>query len=134
MTGDLYREAGTAQLVAEVRALRIEGAPAHVDIVVNNWGRPEGSDWESSDSTSWHGSYDVNVVSTARVTQAFLPEMRDARWGPRGLRVDGRGHPPRATASPESTRPRAGALPSVTVGLAKHLLGNGRHRELVSPG
>ena len=52
-----------------------------VDIVINNYGVADGTDWDSSDTESWHGSYDTNVVSAVRVTQAFLPDMRAARWG-----------------------------------------------------
>src|SRR5215471_8107892 len=74
--GDLRTEAGTGMLVDDVRR-----AVARVDIVVNNYGIAEGSDWDSSDTASWHGSYDLNVVSAVRVTQAFLPGMRGAGWG-----------------------------------------------------
>jgi NAD(P)-dependent dehydrogenase (short-subunit alcohol dehydrogenase family) len=127
VTGNLYTEAGTAQLVAEVQAV----AP-HVDIVINNWGRPEGSDWETSDTTSWHGSYDVNVVSAVRVTQAFLPAMRDAGWG-RVVFVSTVGATRPGDRIPEYYAAK-GALPSVTVGLAKHLAGSGVTVNCVSPG
>src|SRR5437764_15229328 len=76
VVGDLRTEDGTAALVADVRR-----AVERVDIVVNNYGVPEGSDWDASDTSSWHESYDANVVSAIRVTQAFLPDMRAARWG-----------------------------------------------------
>ncbi|MFN8025358.1 MAG: SDR family NAD(P)-dependent oxidoreductase [Acidimicrobiia bacterium] len=127
VTGDLRTEAGTAQLVAEVGAL---GLP--VDIVVNNWGRPEGSDWESSDTASWHGSYDVNVVSAVRLTQAFLPAMREAGWG-RVLFVSTVGATRPGDRIPEYYAAK-GALPSVAVGLAKHLAGTGITVNCVSPG
>ncbi len=132
VTGDLYTEAGTAQLVAEVQALRVDGAAPHVDIVVNNWGRPEGSDWEASDTASWHGSYDVNVVSAVRVTQAFLPAMRDSGWG-RVVFVSTVGATRPGDRIPEYYAAK-GALPSVAVGLAKHLAGSGVTVNCVSPG
>ena len=89
MVGDIRTEAGTTALVADVRR-----TVDRVDIVINNYGVPEGSDWESSDTASWHGSYDVNVVTAVRVTQAFLPDMRAAGWGRVVFVVDGRRHPP----------------------------------------
>jgi len=127
VTGDLYTEDGTAQLVAEVRA-----AAPRVDIVVNNWGRPEGSDWDASDTASWHGSYDVNVVSAVRVAQAFVPAMRDAGWG-RVVFVSTVGATRPGDRIPEYYAAK-GALPSVTVGLAKHLAGSGVTVNCVSPG
>jgi len=132
VTGDLYTEEGTAQLVAEVAALRVDGAAPRVDIVVNNWGRPEGSDWDSSDTASWHGSYDVNVVSAVRVTQAFVPAMREAGWG-RVVFVSTVGATRPGDRIPEYYAAK-GALPSVTVGLAKHLAGSGVTVNCVSPG
>jgi len=132
VAGDLYTEAGTAQLVAEVGALQVDGAAGRVDIVVNNWGRPEGSDWESSDTASWHGSYDVNVVSAVRVTQAFLPAMRDAGWG-RVVFVSTVGATRPGDRIPEYYAAK-GALPAVAVGLAKHLAGSGVTVNCVSPG
>ena len=127
VVGDLRTEAGTAALVAAVR-----DAAVRVDIVVNNWGLPEGSDWESSDTASWHGSYDVNVVSGVRVTQAFIPEMRAAGWG-RVVFVSTVGATRPGDRIPEYYAAK-GALPSVAVGLAKHLSGTGITVNCVSPG
>ena len=77
MVGDVRTEEGTAALVDDVR-----GQVGRVDVVVNNFGNTDhASAWDAADTTSWHGSYDVNVVSAFRVTQAFLPDMRDAGWG-----------------------------------------------------
>src|SRR5215471_3522647 len=53
VTGNLRTEAGTEALIAAVRS-----AVSHVDIVVNNWGLAEGSDWDSSDTLAWHDAYD----------------------------------------------------------------------------
>jgi 3-oxoacyl-[acyl-carrier protein] reductase len=142
VTGDLRTEAGTAQLVAEVADTRVadtrgadtpgDRAAPHVDILVNNWGLPEGSDWESSDTASWHGSYDVNVVSAVRVAQAFLPGMRAAGWG-RVVFVSTVGATRPGDRIPEYYAAK-GALPSVAVGLAKHLSGTGVTVNCVSPG
>jgi 3-oxoacyl-[acyl-carrier protein] reductase len=128
VVGDLRSEDGTATMVDAVRA-QVD----RVDVVVNNYGNTDhASDWEAADSASWHGTYDVNVVSAFRVTQAFLPDMRDAGWG----RVV-------VMATVGATRPgdripeyytAKGALPSMAVGLAKHLAGTGITVNCVSPG
>src|SRR5262249_26222213 len=114
VVGDIRTESGTAALVGAVRA-----AVDSVDIVVNNYGVPEGSDWTSSDTESWHESYDANVVSAVRVTQAFLPDMRAAQWG-RVVFVATVGATRPGDRIPEYYAAK-GALPSIAVSLAKHL-------------
>ena len=90
VVGDIRTEAGTAAMVADVHAARVGGRD-HVDIVVNNYGNTDHtSDWDAADTATWHGSYDVNVVSAFRVTQAFVPDMRAAGWGARGRHGDDR--------------------------------------------
>jgi len=100
VVGDLRTEHGTAALVADVR-----NAVDRVDILINNYGVAEGSDWESSDTETWHGSYDTNVVSAVRITQAFLPtcgRLAGAGWcsSPPSVPRD------RAIAFPSTTQPR----------------------------
>jgi 3-oxoacyl-[acyl-carrier protein] reductase len=127
VVGDLRTERGTADLIADVRAV-----VDRVDIVVNNYGVPDGSDWELSDSASWHGSYDTNVVSAVRVTQAFLPAMRSAGWG-RVVFVATVGVTRPGDRIPEYYAAK-GALPSIAVSLAKHVAGTGITVNCVSPG
>jgi 3-oxoacyl-[acyl-carrier protein] reductase len=127
VVGDLRTEEGTGTLVAAVR-----DAVDAVDIVINNYGIAEGSDWESSDTASWHASYDTNVVTAVRVTQAFLPDMRDNRWG-RVVFVSTVGATRPGDQIPEYYVAK-GALPSMTVSLAKHLAGSGITVNCVSPG
>jgi NAD(P)-dependent dehydrogenase (short-subunit alcohol dehydrogenase family) len=127
VVGDLRTEGGTAGLVDDVRAVA-----DRVDIVVNNYGIAEGSDWDSSDTDSWHGSYDTNVVTAVRATQAFLPDMRAAGWG-RVVFVSTVGATRPGDQIPEYYTAK-GALPSMTVSLAKHLAGTGITVNCVSPG
>jgi NAD(P)-dependent dehydrogenase (short-subunit alcohol dehydrogenase family) len=127
VVGDILTEHGTAALVAAVR-----DAVDRVDIVVNNYGVAEGSDWEASDTESWHRSYDANVVSAVRVTQAFLPDMRRTRWG-RIVFVSTIGATRPGDRIPEYYSAKA-ALPSMAVTLAKHLNGSGITVNCVSPG
>jgi 3-oxoacyl-[acyl-carrier protein] reductase len=127
VAGNIGTEAGTTDLIAQVR-----DAVGRVDIVVNNWGLPEGSTWDASDTASWHGSYETNVVSAVRVTQSFLPGMREAGWG-RVLFVSTVGATRPGDRIPEYYAAK-GALPSIAVSLAKHLGGTGITVNCVSPG
>ena len=76
VVGDIRNDEGTRQLRAEVDRVSIR-----VDIVVNNYGVAEGSEWPESDASSWHSSYDTNVVSAIRVTNEFVDGMRSNGWG-----------------------------------------------------
>jgi 3-oxoacyl-[acyl-carrier protein] reductase len=127
VVGDLRSEDGTAALVADVRA-----TVDRVDIVVNNYGIADGTSWDSSDTTSWHGSYDTNVVSAVRVTQAFLPDMREAGWG-RVVFISTVGATRPGDRIPEYYAAKS-ALPAIAVSLAKHLSGTGITVNCVSPG
>ena len=127
VTGDIRTEDGTAALVSEVRE-----TVGRVDIVVNNFGVADGRDWTTSDTESWHASYDTNVVTAVRVTQAFLPDMRAARWG-RVVFVSTVGATRPGDRIPEYYAAK-GALPSMAVSLAKHLAGTGITVNCVSPG
>jgi 3-oxoacyl-[acyl-carrier protein] reductase len=127
VVGDLRTEAGTDALVAAVRAVA-----DRVDIVVNNYGVPEGSTWDASDTASWHNSYEHNVVSAVRVTQAFLPDMQAAGWG-RVVFVSTIGATRPGDTIPEYYAAK-GALPSIAVSLARHLAGTGITVNCVSPG
>ncbi len=127
VVGDLRTDDGTAALVTDVRA-----AVDRVDIVVNNYGVADGTDWDSSDTESWHGSYDTNVVSAVRVTQAFLPDMRAARWG-RVVFVATVGATRPGDRMPEYYAAKS-SLPAIAVSLAKHLAGTGITVNCISPG
>lgn len=127
VVGDVRTEAGTRDLVAGVRA-----AVERIDIVVNSYGGAEGTDWDISDSATWHRSYDVNVVSAIRVTQAFLPDLHAAGWG-RVVFIATIGATRPGDRIPEYYAAK-GALPSVTVSLARHLAGTGITVNCVSPG
>jgi NAD(P)-dependent dehydrogenase (short-subunit alcohol dehydrogenase family) len=110
----------------------VRDAVDRVDIVINNFGMPDGSDWELSDTESWHGSYETNVVSAVRITQAFLPDMRATNWG-RVVFLATVGATRPGDGIPEYYAAK-GALPSVAVSLAKHLAGTGITVNCVSPG
>ena len=133
VVGDVRSEEGTATMVDDVRAQLVVGGRDRVDVVVNNFGNTDhASDWDAADTATWHGSYDVNVVSAFRVTQAFLPDMRAAGWG-RVVFMSTVGATRPGDTIPEYYTAK-GALPSMAVGLAKHLSGTGITVNCVSPG
>ena len=76
VVGDIRSDEGTQRLRESV-----DRVVDRVDIVVNNYGVAEGSDWTQSDAQSWHSSYDTNVVSGIRVTNEFVGGMRANGWG-----------------------------------------------------
>ena len=127
VVGDIRTDSGTTSVVDAVRDL-----VDRVDIVVNNFGMPDGSDWDASDTQSWHGSYETNVVSAVRITRAFVPDMRAAGWG-RVVFLATVGATRPGDGIPEYYAAK-GALPSVAVSLAKHLTGTGITVNCVSPG
>jgi NAD(P)-dependent dehydrogenase (short-subunit alcohol dehydrogenase family) len=128
VVGDIRTEGGTAAMVATVRE-QVD----HVDIVVNNYGNTDhASDWDVADTATWHSSYDINVVSAFRVTRAFVPDMRAAGWG-RVVVMSTIGATRPGDTIPEYYTAK-GALPSMAVGLAKHLAGTGITVNCVSPG
>ena len=127
VVGDIRSDEGTAALVASVRS-----EAERVDIIVNNYGLADGSTWDDGDGDSWHASYDTNVISGVRVTNAFLGDLRAGGWG-RIVFVSTVGATRPGDRLPEYYAAK-GALPSVTVSLAKHLAGTGITVNCVSPG
>lgn len=125
--GDIRTDDGTRQLRTEV-----DRVSTRVDIVVNNYGVAEGSDWPGSDAESWHSSYDTNVVSAIRVTNEFIDGMRSNGWG-RIVFVSTVGATRPGDRIPEYYAAK-GALPSIVVSLAKHLANTGITVNCVSPG
>lgn len=68
---DICKAEDCADLAAA--AERVGGADA---LVNNAFGHPDFDHVEDSDLDRWHLPFDVNVVGTLKVTQAFLPQMR----------------------------------------------------------
>jgi 3-oxoacyl-[acyl-carrier protein] reductase len=125
--GDIRTDDGAAELVRS-----LETAVDAVDVLVNNYGVADGTTWDGSNGQSWHASYDTNVVSAVRVTNALVPAMRGRGWG-RIVFVSTVGATRPGERIPEYYAAK-GALPSITVSLAKHLAGTGITVNCVSPG
>lgn len=106
-----------------------DGAGA-VDILVNNYGTPVGSSWDSMDD--WAAEWDANVLSGVRVAQLCMPGMRARGWG-RIIVLGTLGSRKPGTHSPGYYGAKAG-LHAIVRTLAMELRGTGVTANLVSPG
>jgi 3-oxoacyl-[acyl-carrier protein] reductase len=52
-----------------------------IDILVNNTGGPEYGGVSNRGNATWRGSFEEMVLSVIAITDAFLPGMRERRWG-----------------------------------------------------
>ncbi|RVU14575.1 SDR family NAD(P)-dependent oxidoreductase [Methylobacterium oryzihabitans] len=59
----------------------LAGAVPDVDILVNNLGIYEARDFTAIADADWHRLFEVNVVSGARLAQAYFPRVRERGWG-----------------------------------------------------
>lgn len=74
VAGDLATAEGAKTVIAAVPA---------VDVLVNNLGGLGGimKPFDKLEDADWHTIFEVNVVSAVRMTQAYLPKMREKNWG-----------------------------------------------------
>ncbi len=83
-TGGARPHAITADLADREAAERIRrdvlGIFGHVDILVNNAGGSRPLPVDASDE-AWDEGFAVNFTAVRKLTQAFLPVMRERRWG-----------------------------------------------------
>jgi NAD(P)-dependent dehydrogenase (short-subunit alcohol dehydrogenase family) len=64
-------------------ARAVTAALPTVDLLVNNLGGLGGimKPFDQLEDADWHTIFEVNVVSAVRMTQAYLPAMRQRNWG-----------------------------------------------------
>ncbi len=74
--GDLGTDEG-AQSVVEQALAQIGG----IDILVNNAGVFPDSTWMETSSDDWLQTYNLNVVSAARMIRLLVPAMKEQGWG-----------------------------------------------------
>jgi len=60
---------------------RVTDAEPEVDILVNNVGVFEPSDFVETDDATWMRHFEINVMSGVRLTRHYLPGMRVRGWG-----------------------------------------------------
>jgi 3-oxoacyl-[acyl-carrier protein] reductase len=124
--GDLGTNAGVERIVGQTTE-----AFGPIDILVNNYGAPSQTNWDTSPDT-WLEGWDKNVLSGIRLTQAVIPSMREKKWG-RIIFVGTIGTEKPSNKNPDYYSAK-GALPTLVRSLAKELQGSGVTANLVSPG
>jgi NAD(P)-dependent dehydrogenase (short-subunit alcohol dehydrogenase family) len=130
--GDLASDEGAACVIKEVQKETSE-----IDILVNNAGGLEGGggaklSWFDVLPEHWLGSMQQNVLSAVRMTQAFVPGMRNRGWG-RVINISALGATQPTGTVPDYCAAKA-ALLNMTVGLAKALARTGVTVNAISPG
>lgn len=78
--GSLASDADATAVIQQVR-----DAVGHVDILVNNAGGESAGGgsaaWFDATPEDWVRTYDSNLASMVRLIHAFVPDMRERRWG-----------------------------------------------------
>lgn len=121
VSGDLSTDAGAASLAEEL---------AGVDVLVNNYGAPMGSDWTSMDR--WAEEWNTNILTGVRATQLASAAMAGRGWG-RIVFLGTVGSRRPGVTNPGYYGAKAG-LHGVVRSLAQSLRGTGVTCNLVSPG
>ncbi len=68
-----------ADITTDEGAAALADVAATVDVLVNNYGTPMGSDWSSMDK--WAEEWNRNVMAGVRVAQLCTPGMTERGWG-----------------------------------------------------
>lgn len=121
VTGELTSDAGVAALAADL---------GDVDVLVNNYGAPMGSAWDSTDH--WVEEWNVNILTGVRVAQSVAPRMAERGWG-RIVFLGTVGSRRPGVTNPGYYGAKAG-MHGVVRSLAQSLRGSGVTCNLVSPG
>lgn len=126
--GDLTDDAA-ARSVAE-QAL---GAAVAIDILVNVAGGAGNEGWSNSPAAVFEESFQTNLASAVRLIDAFLPAMRERRWG-RIVQIGSiAAQRPMPDQVPAYCAAKAG-LAALTSSLAMTVAGEGVNVNTVSPG
>lgn len=119
--GDIATDEGADALVAQAGS---------IDVLVNNYGAPGGSNWQSMDT--WVDEWNINVLTGVRMVQRCSPSMREQGWGRIiFLGTVGIHQPSNRNAGYYAAKT---ALPTLIRSLAMELRGTGVTSNLVSPG
>ncbi len=100
--------------------------------MINNAAAFVNRGWDEATPEDWVELYAINVAAAVRLAQAFVPEMRNNKWG-RVIQI-GTGEAINPFAfMPDYAATKAATL-NLTVSLAKHLDRSGVTVNTVSPG
>jgi NAD(P)-dependent dehydrogenase (short-subunit alcohol dehydrogenase family) len=124
--GDLATDAG-ADAVASAAL-----ANGPVDILVNNAGVLPFQSWMEATAEIWQQTYNNNVVSSVRMIQRLVPQMRERHWG-RVIQIGGGLALQPQAAGPQYNATLA-ARHNLAVSLARELKDTGVTSNVVSPG
>lgn len=124
--GDLSEDEGVMQVASQAKA------QGQVDVLVNNLGGVVAGSWFDEDLSAWNEAWNLNVLSSVRTIQAFVPAMRQQGWG-RVILLSTIGTTRPAARTPQYYAAKA-SLPNMALSLAKELAGSGVTVNTVSPG
>ncbi len=128
--GDLTTDAG-ADAVA---AAALSGGP--IDILVNHAGFVAGAtgflSWTEATAADWAQIYNTNVISSVRMIQRLVPQMRERHWG-RVIQTGG-GLSQQPQAGGPNYNATLAARHNLAVSLARELKDTGVTSNVVSPG
>jgi NAD(P)-dependent dehydrogenase (short-subunit alcohol dehydrogenase family) len=128
--GDLATQDGV-QAVIEAAAQAFGG----IDILINNAGGSNSTSapgWFETPIEDWEDSYRQNTLPAVRLAQAFVPEMRERRWG-RVIQISSR-NAISAYAQFGPYGAAKAALNNLTLSLSKALAGTGVTSNGIMPG
>ncbi|HEY2037200.1 MAG TPA: SDR family oxidoreductase, partial [Steroidobacteraceae bacterium] len=128
--GDLMAPDGAEAVIKEA-----EQAFDGIDILVNNAGgsnAAKASGWFETPIEDWAGSYRRNTLPAVRLAQAFVPGMRERKWG-RVIQISSR-NAISAYAQFGPYGAAKAALNNLTLSLSKALAGTGVTSNGIMPG
>ena len=120
----------TADIATDEGCADLGEVSEEVDVLVNNYGTPSGSSWDSMDE--WSLEWNRNVLTGVRVAQRCVPGMRDRGWG-RVIFLGTVGSRMPGERNPGYYGAKAGTH-AIVRSLAMNLRGSGVTANLVSPG
>ena len=127
VTGDITTDAG-----AELIDAAVTDAFGGIDVLVNNFGQATGGGWDDPTTPGFLRAYEINTLSAVRMIAAFVPGMRERRFG-RVIQIATIGTTRPGPRMPEYYAAKA-ALANLGVSLSKELAGTGVTVNTVSPG
>ncbi len=124
--GDLTTDAGADAVAVAAQA------SGPIDILVNNAGVISLRSWTETTATDWAQLYNNNVISSVRMIQRLVPQMRERHWG-RVIQIGG-GLSQQPLAHGPNYNATLAARHNLAVSLARELQGSGVTSNVVSPG